>query len=123
MNGYELSGQKSVIWDAKDNKGQEVASGIYFYAIQAGDKVKTKKVLFLKWWYSSFLLQSPPISDAEGFSTLDLVRGSGALRTWHQTNHLSWWYTPVLAYYFGQNLLDFLELLVIIILSLIISTR
>jgi len=48
VNGYELKGRKSIIWDAKDNTGQEVASGIYFYTIQTGDIVKTKKVLFLK---------------------------------------------------------------------------
>ena len=48
LNEYQSSGQKSVIWDAKDNAGQEVSSGVYFYTIQAGDTVKTKKMLLLK---------------------------------------------------------------------------
>jgi hypothetical protein len=48
VNGYQFEGQTTVVWDAKDNAGHEAASGIYFYTIQAGDNVETKKVLLLK---------------------------------------------------------------------------
>jgi hypothetical protein len=59
---YNLSGQKerilenlvrskglhSVIWDGKDNNGKEVASGIYFYQLIAGDYKDTRKLVLIK---------------------------------------------------------------------------
>jgi hypothetical protein len=42
------AGHKSVIWDGRDNSGQEVASGIYFYKISAENYRKTKKMVLLK---------------------------------------------------------------------------
>jgi len=37
-----------VVWDGKDQKGEEVGTGIYFYKIQADSFVKTKKMVLLK---------------------------------------------------------------------------
>jgi flagellar hook assembly protein FlgD len=42
------AGSYEVIWDGKDDKGKEVASGIYFHQLKAGDFTETKKMLLLK---------------------------------------------------------------------------
>jgi hypothetical protein len=44
----EQSGHKTVIWDGKDDSGNEVSSGIYFYRIVAGDFIKSMKMLMVK---------------------------------------------------------------------------
>lgn len=44
----ERAGFKRVIWDGKDDKGAEMASGIYFCRIQDKDFVKSKKMVLLK---------------------------------------------------------------------------
>jgi hypothetical protein len=42
------AGEKSVNWDGKDDLGKEVATGIYFYHIKAGDFSTVKKMILLK---------------------------------------------------------------------------
>lgn len=42
------AGHYSVIWDAKNDDGIPVASGLYYYSIQAGDFQHTRKMLYLK---------------------------------------------------------------------------
>ncbi len=37
-----------IIWDAKDDFGKEVSSGIYFCSVEGGDKLKPIKLLYLK---------------------------------------------------------------------------
>jgi len=42
------AGWKSVLWDGKDDSGNDVASGIYLYRVKSGDFVDSKKMMMLK---------------------------------------------------------------------------
>jgi hypothetical protein len=44
----KLPGEYKIVWDGRDGKGTEVASGIYFYRIQADDFSRTKRMLLLR---------------------------------------------------------------------------
>ncbi|NOZ60130.1 MAG: T9SS type A sorting domain-containing protein [Calditrichaeota bacterium] len=49
IDGDKVAGVHSAIWDGKNNSGQKVASGIYFYQIKAGNQFsQTRRMLFLK---------------------------------------------------------------------------
>ena len=42
------AGQFEVTWDGKNDAGQQVASGVYIYKINAPNLSMSKKVTFLK---------------------------------------------------------------------------
>jgi hypothetical protein len=45
----ELSaGRKVVTWDGKDDNGQDVTSGVYFFRLRAGEFVQTRKMVLLR---------------------------------------------------------------------------
>ena len=44
---YE-SRSKAVYWDGRNNLGEQVASGVYFYTLSAGDYSATRKMMILK---------------------------------------------------------------------------
>ncbi|MCJ7496531.1 MAG: T9SS type A sorting domain-containing protein [candidate division Zixibacteria bacterium] len=48
IDGEETAGYKNVIWDGKNDNGEEVCSGIYFYLINAGSFAKASKMSLLK---------------------------------------------------------------------------
>lgn len=48
VNENQAAGSKQVTWDGRDNKGHQVASGIYLYQLQAGNQMQTKKMVLLK---------------------------------------------------------------------------
>ncbi|HAE86541.1 TPA: hypothetical protein DCG86_00790, partial [Candidatus Marinimicrobia bacterium] len=48
VNSHLSSGYHSFVWDATDMQGKKVASGVYFYRLQAGNVVKIRRMTLLK---------------------------------------------------------------------------
>lgn len=48
VDEFQSAGLKNVKWDGKDENGANVASGVYFYKIKAGEFTETKKMIMLK---------------------------------------------------------------------------
>jgi hypothetical protein len=48
INGYVPEGEYLIHWDGFNDRGNKLASGIYFYRLQAGSFVKTRKFILLK---------------------------------------------------------------------------
>jgi hypothetical protein len=46
--GARTAGVHSVTWDGRDSRGITVASGVYFYRLDAGELTATKKMLMMK---------------------------------------------------------------------------
>ena len=47
-DGVFEAGEHNILWDGRDNEGLEVASGIYFYCLKAGEYTETRKMMMLK---------------------------------------------------------------------------
>ncbi|MBI2502946.1 MAG: T9SS type A sorting domain-containing protein [Candidatus Latescibacteria bacterium] len=48
VKGRREAGAYTVRWDGRDERGEELASGIYFYRLEAGPQVETRKLLLLR---------------------------------------------------------------------------
>lgn len=48
VNEEKPSGCHSVCWDGKNELGQDVSSGVYYYRMRAGDFTETKRMILLK---------------------------------------------------------------------------
>jgi hypothetical protein len=46
--GVYVSRSRSAYWDGKNGAGEQVASGVYFYTIQAGEFTATRKMIIAK---------------------------------------------------------------------------
>jgi len=46
--GIYVTKDRATYWDGKDNLGQSVASGVYFYSLQAGDFRATRRMVVMK---------------------------------------------------------------------------
>ncbi len=47
-SGYRAAGDHTAEWDGRDRSGNEVASGIYFYRLVAGDYTTTRKMVLAR---------------------------------------------------------------------------
>jgi hypothetical protein len=48
VRGMQPAGSRSCVWDGKDNAGRPVCSGTYFYRLEAGNSVTSRKMILLK---------------------------------------------------------------------------
>jgi len=48
INSSQTAGYKSIQWNATNNTGQSVSTGVYLFKIQAGNFIQTKKMVLLK---------------------------------------------------------------------------
>ena len=48
VDEFKEAGYYTITWDGKDSQGQNVSSGVYFYRLQAGDFVETKKMVLMR---------------------------------------------------------------------------
>ena len=47
-NEYQEKGSYQIGWDAKNNFGYSVSSGVYFFHIKSGNYIRTRKLLYFK---------------------------------------------------------------------------
>ena len=48
LEGLYIDKEKSAHWDGKNEAGESVSSGIYFYSITAGDFSDTRKMMIIR---------------------------------------------------------------------------
>lgn len=62
VNTHEVSGKHRVQWDGTDDAGNNIASGVYLYRLQAGTSCITNKMLLLDGGSHARISQTPSVS-------------------------------------------------------------
>ena len=48
VDDYVKIGPQFIVWDARNNNGEKVPAGIYFYMLKVNDYIQTQKMILLK---------------------------------------------------------------------------
>ncbi len=48
VDARNIVGERTVRWDGKDGRGNDVSSGVYFYRLQTGDQFFSRKLILLR---------------------------------------------------------------------------
>ena len=48
VNDYVQIGSRSIVWDARNDNGEKVPAGIYFYTFKSNNYIQTQKMVLLK---------------------------------------------------------------------------
>ncbi|NKB71010.1 MAG: T9SS type A sorting domain-containing protein [Candidatus Latescibacteria bacterium] len=48
VDGMRATGTYAVQWDGRDDQQRALASGLYFYRLQAGDQLETRKLMLIR---------------------------------------------------------------------------
>ncbi|GAG48521.1 unnamed protein product [marine sediment metagenome] len=48
VQGPQMAGSKSVLWDGRDNRGQLATSGVYFVRMRTAGFVQSRKIVLIK---------------------------------------------------------------------------
>lgn len=48
VEGVREGGSYAINWDGRDDRGQELASGVYLYRLRAGERMETRRLLLLR---------------------------------------------------------------------------
>ncbi len=48
VNEVRPTGRNTVVWDGHNSRGAAVASGVYFYQLQAGQQIQKKRMMLIK---------------------------------------------------------------------------
>ena len=49
--GSVSAGYHTFEWNGRNDQGENVGAGIYFYQLQTREFTRTRKMILMKWWY------------------------------------------------------------------------
>jgi flagellar hook assembly protein FlgD len=47
-DSYQTAGHYSVVWDGRDDNGNDAGTGIFFYRMKSGKYTSTRKMIMMK---------------------------------------------------------------------------